>query len=475
MEVKSDKEKMLNKAIHKMAAKIKRNRVVLNNQREANGVLASKMKKSEEEKAGLLSQIEANNTKSAEMEQKQKEMKSKLEKFTQERSKIRGGVLKMKTSLTKKVEECQRLTHCMKEMRHMCQEIVSIRQTISNEKQNIEASKQLFEPFIKKIMERVSKVDSNAVATISKKYNNEMILRKKYFNVIQELKGNIRVYVRCRPPMKKETCMPQCLKMSNNENVNVADKERGVDYAFKFERVFGQKSQQEDIFEELGGTINSVLDGYNVCIFAYGQTGTGKTYTMEGTKENPGVNVRALQKIFHEKSVCKSKDFSIQITMCEIYCEKLFDLLSETKGAKVALKVKQNSKGESIVEGINKITINSYEELVKIFENGQRNRSTGVTNMNSHSSRSHLILSVYVNIFDKIVKETAHGKLHLIDLAGSERLAKSGAQGQMEKEAIKINSSLSALGAVISARAEKKGHIPYRNSVLTWLLKDSLE
>jgi len=219
--------------------------------------------------------------------------------------------------------------------------------------------------------------------------------------------------------------------------------------------------------------VTSVLDGYNVCIFAYGQTGSGKTYTMTGPDDNRGVNTRALEELFGQshKREAEISD-SISVSILEIYCEQIRDLLAEEVGVE-RLEVRQGERG-NYVPNLTTVPVSEIGQVLELLALADRNRSTAATNMNEHSSRSHLMLSITIKSVNRITGQMSYGKLHLVDLAGSERISKSGATGQALKEAQAINKSLSALGDVIMSRAQKSAHVPYRNSTLTHLLQDSL-
>lgn len=231
------------------------------------------------------------------------------------------------------------------------------------------------------------------------------------------------------------------------------------------------------MFKEVEGLITSAIDGYNVCIFAYGQTGSGKTFTMEGIDSNRGVNYRSLETLFNlRKEKRDILDVSISVAMLEIYNEEIRDMLVDRSNAAAGfpkLSAKEGPNG-MYVPDLTIYDVEELEDVLEILNLGAKNRTTFATNMNEHSSRSHAMLSVYIKSFNKIMNTTSYGKLHLIDLAGSERVSRSGATGDRLKEAAAINKSLSALGDVIQARAEKKGHVPFRNSTLTYLLSDSL-
>jgi kinesin family member C2/C3 len=312
--------------------------------------------------------------------------------------------------------------------------------------------------------------------------------RKRLHNVIQELKGNIRVYLRCRPPSQKELGQfgqdAQCVSfpLSSVDVDGASDggsmvrvvNEKGRDKTWEFDQVFDWNSTQEGVYKEVSELVTSMMDGYNVCIFAYGQTGSGKTFTMAGPPDNCGVNTRALEELF-TKSRKRQADYVdvITVSVLEVYNEDIRDLLTESNGEK--LEVRQSSDGSgNCVPGLTIVRVNSLQDVVQLLGIADKFRTSASTNMNEHSSRSHMMLTVYVQSENRSTGAVSRGKLNLVDLAGSERLNKSGATGTALKEAQNINKSLSALGDVIAARAAKQGHIPFRNSTLTYLLQDSL-
>jgi len=241
---------------------------------------------------------------------------------------------------------------------------------------------------------------------------------------------------------------------------------------FEFDKAFSPKCTQQEVFEEVKPLATSVLDGFNVCIFAYGQTGSGKTFTMTGNKENPGLNVRVLTELFRIRDERRlDTDISISLTITEIYNDTIKDLFV-TKQKK--LDVKQNPDGSNTVPGLTEIAVHSVDEVLKAMADASGNRTVMATDMNEESSRSHSIVQVKTICKSKKDRREYVGKINLIDLAGSENVNKSGVSGQGMKEAQNINKSLSALGDVIQALVAKTPHVPYRNSKLTMMLKDSL-
>lgn len=317
------------------------------------------------------------------------------------------------------------------------------------------------------------KAKDDEIVTLVGKYRKEMTERKKLHNMIQELKGNIRVFMRCRPPTTKEIEQfgndAQCVTCGDGE-VKVFN-EKNREKIWEFDETFGTDSTQEQVYSEVSALVTSVMDGYNVCIFAYGQTGSGKTHTMSGPESDRGVNTRALGELFDKCRARRGewKD-TITVSLLEVYNEEIRDLLTETSEK---LDVRQGEFG-NYVPGLTQVPVENLQNVFDLLAVADRNRSSATTNMNEHSSRSHMMLTCVIVSENPKAGITTRGRLNLVDLAGSERINKSGATGQALKEAQNINKSLSALGDVIAARASGQAHIPFRNSTLTYLLQDSL-
>ncbi|XP_021866884.1 kinesin-like protein KIN-14Q isoform X2 [Spinacia oleracea] len=305
--------------------------------------------------------------------------------------------------------------------------------------------------------------------------------RKELYNKVLELKGNIRVFCRCRPLNLEEiaTGDKAAIDFESARDGELTIRSNGFPRkTFKFDAVFGPQADQADVFEDTAPFATSVLDGYNVCIFAYGQTGTGKTFTMEGTKDDRGVNYRTLSELFHIMSERqKIFRYEICVSVLEVYNEQIRDLLASGTQPTVAskrLEIRQASEGVLHVPGLIEAHVSNISEAWDVLQTGSNARAVGSTNANEHSSRSHCIHCVMVKGENLLNGEFTRSKLWLVDLAGSERIAKTEAQGERLKEAQNINRSLSALGDVISALANKSAYIPFRNSKLTHLLQDSL-
>ncbi|KAF9587234.1 hypothetical protein IFM89_039542 [Coptis chinensis] len=307
-------------------------------------------------------------------------------------------------------------------------------------------------------------------------YKEEQILRKRYFNTIEDMKGKIRVFCRLRPLNEKEIADRQ-------KNVLRSIDEFTIEHLWKddkirqhlYDHVFDDDASQEDVFGDTKYLVQSAVDGYNVCIFAYGQTGSGKTFTIYGSESNPGLTPRATAELFNILKRDSNKySFSLKAYMVELYQDTLVDLLLPKNVKRMKLDIKKDPKGMVSVENATVVPISTFEELRNIILRGSEQRHTSGTQMNDESSRSHLILSVIIQSTNLQTQSVARGKLSFVDLAGSERVKKSGSAGNQLKEAQSINKSLSALGDVISALSSDSQYIPYRNHKLTMLMSDSL-
>uniref|UniRef100_A0A4W4DZP2 Kinesin-like protein n=1 Tax=Electrophorus electricus TaxID=8005 RepID=A0A4W4DZP2_ELEEL len=296
----------------------------------------------------------------------------------------------------------------------------------------------------------------------------------------------VKVVVRCRPMSRKE-------EASGHESVVQVDVKVGqvalrnpkagpgeLVKTFTFDAVYDAGSKQSDVYDEtVRPLVDSVLRGFNGTIFAYGQTGTGKTYTMQGQwadAERRGIMPSSFEHIFTNISRSKNQQYLVRASYLEIYQEEIRDLLAKEHGR--SLELKESPETGVYVSELSSFVTKSVAEIEHVMNAGDRARSVGATNMNERSSRSHAIFTVTVECGQPGPDGRTHirvGKLNLVDLAGSERQAKTGARGERLKEAAKINLSLSALGNVISALVDgRSSHVPYRDSKLTRLLQDSL-
>ena len=296
----------------------------------------------------------------------------------------------------------------------------------------------------------------------------------------------VKVAVRCRPLSPVEIQDQRQMIISvNPSRGEIVVKNPKADSSeppktFTFDLVYDWNSKQETIYNETAYPIvESVLEGYNGTIFAYGQTGTGKTHTMEGVAEKPdlrGIIPRAFEHVFKSIQSTTGKQFLIRCSFLELYNEEIRDLLARNPKNKLELREKPDSG--VYVKDLSSFHIQNAEEMAVKLSDGRKSRAVGATNMNRDSSRSHSIFTIIVECSEYGKDGQNHirmGKLNLVDLAGSERQSKTHAEGDRFKEAVNINQSLSTLGNVISALVDpKSSHIPYRDSKLTRLLQDSL-
>ncbi|KAI5326569.1 PREDICTED: kinesin [Prunus dulcis] len=304
--------------------------------------------------------------------------------------------------------------------------------------------------------------------------------RREALNKIIDIKGSIRVFCRVRPFLLMDKRRIREPISAGSEKIVV--KSAGTRKGFDFDKVFPQETSQEDVFAEVKPILRSALDGHNVCIFAHGQTGTGKTFTMDGTSEQPGIIPRALKELFCQASLDSSSYITFSMSMLEVYMGSLRDLLSPKPACRpheavtrCNLNIQTDPKGLVEIEGLTEVQIVDFAKARWWYNRGRRVRSTSWTNVNEASSRSHCLTRITMfRHGDASEAKREVGKLWMVDLGGSERLLKTGATGLTLDEGRAINLSLSALGDVIAALRRKRGHVPYRNSKLTQILKDSL-
>ncbi|KAI0219309.1 hypothetical protein LSAT2_029120 [Lamellibrachia satsuma] len=316
---------------------------------------------------------------------------------------------------------------------------------------------------------------------------------------------NVRVAVRIRPLLPKEKLAGEqvCMRIIPNTNQLVLGKDR----AFTFDYVVSSKTSQQETYERcVEPLVRSCFDGYNATVFAYGQTGSGKTFTIGGgniasqTEEEFGIIPRAVKQIFDTIQMNPSRDYLVKISYVEIYKEELRDLL-DLETSNRDLHVREDEHGNTLITGAMEVECQTMEEVMSYLEQGSGYRHTGSTQMNEYSSRSHAVFTFFIEqkwsdsdnndavererrasdsseiLEDGEIVHYMCAKFHFVDLAGSERAHKTGNVGDRFKESVYINGGLLALGNVISALGDikrKATHIPYRDSKITRLLKDSL-
>jgi kinesin family protein C2/C3 len=391
------------------------------------------------------------------------------------------------------------------------------------------------------------KLVAEELRSIEKKYNAQREYNAQLLSKMLHLQGNIQVYCRVRPMTISEMQRgyKEVVESLSETEVGCFDSRTNKWKSFAYDRVWGPDQSQQSVFQDVEPLALSVVDGFNACIFAYGQTGafrscpgscpllrfrrpvlllfltfslqfafsmqtgSGKTYTMEGVPDQNqyGISYRTIQKIFHllnlraqqqraaemfvgsdgsEQPDQVAFNFSMEIGMLEIYNDEVYDLLtaqgssmaekkmqSMLAGGKASLDIRRSKEGRIEVPSLTKEKVSSIQEVMALLKRGNSNRATAATDMNEHSSRSHMVL--IVDVMSGLGESYSNrGSLFLVDLAGCERVRKSHVEGDQLKEAGFINKSLSALGNVMEALDRKASHVPYRDSKLTYLLQDAL-
>ncbi|KAG7199240.1 hypothetical protein KM043_018109 [Ampulex compressa] len=318
-------------------------------------------------------------------------------------------------------------------------------------------------------------------------------------------KSNLTVGIRIRPLNSKETDDPKITSVVSVNGQNIIVEGESIHHTFTYDHCFSSYldpthsdyASQESIFKTMVlPLVHDAFEGYNVCLLAYGQTGSGKSYSMMGQDlsqtgvmsldEGSGVIPRFCQEIFARVSKNVETTTTVEISYFEIYNEKIHDLLAAvTSGSKRApLKVREHPIFGPYIVDLSQHCVQNYKDLQTWLKVGNSQRATAATGMNEKSSRSHCIFSIVITQTksegqqkSNILDASRRSKINLVDLAGSERLSQTCASGDRLKEGVSINKSLLTLGKVIASLAEntsnrRRGFVPYRESVLTWLLKE---
>jgi kinesin family protein C1 len=347
-----------------------------------------------------------------------------------------------------------------------------------------QAQSQAFNDLHKRMQDAI-----DAAERAHEKLRQEETLRRKLFNQVQELKGNIRVMCRVRPAHATETD-PASITFPDNDTdskevsiqgpskTSATGKDITSAYSYSFDRVFGPAAQNGEVFEEISQLVQSALDGYNVCIFCYGQTGSGKTHTMSSLD---GMIPRATAQIYAEAQRLEEKGwrYTMQGSFIEVYNETYNDLLGRSEDIdKKKVEVRHDqAKKQTYLENAVSVALDGPDRVDEILDTASKNRTVAATKANMRSSRSHSVFILKLIGTNEVTGEKSEGTLNLVDLAGSERLEHSKAEGARLKETQNINKSLSCLGDVINALGSSKenAHIPYRNSKVRTHLDDQLK
>ncbi|ROV88638.1 hypothetical protein VMCG_10310 [Cytospora schulzeri] len=373
------------------------------------------------------------------------------------------------------------------------EELISTNTTLESTVRSLQAQVHFLESDSKQQSDSFAEMEAKmqealvAAEEARQKLIKEETERRALFNKYQELKGNIRVMCRVRPVLdssegtEAELDFPDektsaQIQVKGPEEKNSLGKVSTKAYPFEFDRVFTPQVHNEEIFGEISQLVQSALDGYNVCIFCYGQTGSGKTYTMSSPD---GMIPRATKMIYETVHQLKEKSwtYTMEGSFVEVYNEELHDLLTSAKEAegKKKLEVRHDEvRRTTTVLNCKSVILESVDTVEVMLNQAQNNRSVAATKANERSSRSHSVFILKLIGENSATGERCEGTLNLVDLAGSERLKHSGAEGDRMRETQNINKSLTCLGNVIDALGRGNGHVPYRDSQLTWLLRNSL-
>lgn len=346
-------------------------------------------------------------------------------------------------------------------------ELTQMREGLKEKKQYISDTKT-------KISDTGNQIDSLELEIIKL---NELLMalelkRRTLHNELQELKGNIRVFCRVRPQDGIQfNYNVRSAFEEGSEVLAITDGVKNMEYPF--DRVFMPDAQNLEIFDEIWQLVQLLMDGYNVCVFAYGQTGLGKTYTMSHGSD--GMIPLSIQRIFQHMDEISPQGWQYKISgqVLEIYNDNIIDLLVKNDTAKHDIK-HDDVNGVTTVTNLTTMPIALEAEARKLIQLSNRHRLVGLTKMNERSLRSHLVFMLHLDGENSKTGERLRGTLNLVDLAGSERLNQSQARGERLKETQAINKLLLSLGQVIGALHRPGGHVPYRNCKLTYLLKNSL-
>ncbi|KAL7539620.1 hypothetical protein ACHAXR_011716, partial [Thalassiosira sp. AJA248-18] len=414
-----------------------------------------------------------------------------MERTLTEQVRLKDGETKAKVA---EIEKCKETITALEANKLSLQEALSEQKTMLDASQEEEIGRLRGEVanLESKLKSEVDKLQSAGIVSEARVWELEEIIRKgqaerkRMHNMIQELRGNVRVFARIRP------FLPNDGKQSNEDKKPSVSHEGDLAvtvtkpsdpsqrHRFSFDRVFAPSAGQEALFDEVSEFVQSALDGYNVCLFSYGQTGSGKTHTMQGagTGVMRGLIPRSIEQIGSHKTQLEKDgwSFAMEISFLEIYNESLRDLLRENTKVELKHEIKVGSDGRRTVTNltVKPIDPNDRASVEEVLSLAAKRRSTASTDMNATSSRSHSVFTLNLTAKHEEKNQAVRGTLNLVDLAGSERLDRSNAIGQQAKEAMAINKSLSSLADVFTAIGQKQNHIPFRNSRLTYLLQPAL-
>ncbi|EDO16262.1 hypothetical protein Kpol_505p39 [Vanderwaltozyma polyspora DSM 70294] len=437
--------------------------------------------KFEQEKSSWLKELDSNISSNEELKKKYNDEVTNLTNDLNDNlnPKLNSQISKLE-SLKCKLDELKSI------MNEKKKHVSDIELNLINKRQDIKNANE------KKLeLEKYIETTENELIQIGEILIKEETMRRSLHNDLQELRGNIRVFCRIRPPLKSvEDINTNHIKVQpfndnhGNQSMEIVKDHRCIQ-KFQFDRIFDQHEVNKDVFDEIGQLVQSSLDGYNVCIFAYGQTGSGKTFTM--LNPNDGMIPATIDHIFDWTDSLKERgwEYEVSCQFVEIYNENIIDLLREETSAELD-EITNNGRHDIRHDSDKRITtitniktsiLKSKDSVDFLIKKATKLRATATTAANERSSRSHSIFIIHLRGSNNITGESSYGILNLVDLAGSERLNSSQVEGARLRETQNINKSLSCLGDVIHALGSSdasKRHIPFRNSKLTYLLQYSL-
>ena len=335
-------------------------------------------------------------------------------------------------------------------------------------------------------IKKIKKLSMNRISNLNPKENikNNSIINNIDSNTnIDNKKSSITVAIRVRPlnQTELEVSSVEAIKIVNSYSLIVTSDPNAVnkktnlikEHQFFFDYVFGQTSTQEEVYQNTTqNLLPGIIDGYNATVFAYGATGSGKTYTMLGTIQKEGIMTRSINELFKLLNSQKNKEFKIEVSYIEIYNEIIRDLLADGN----MIDIHEDPNIGIMLQGVKEIEVENNDNFYDILALGNRKRTTGSTNNNETSSRSHAVLRINLYSQERISNNIISGRFNMVDLAGSEKASINTNNNNTvrQNEGKNINKSLLALGECINALAKKNQFIPWRNSKLTRILKDSL-
>lgn len=430
------------------------------------------------EQALLSSRLEEAQQKRKETEMHLIEAQNQCDSLIADKSALASKIELLKSQLTAEKRKNEQLGEEIQKVECSRDELISVSSQLRKDFEKEKSSN----------LELCSKLEltETKVKSLTEEVLELQELRRQMHNQILDLKGNIRVFCRVRPPLETESGRAiasfnfsdeASLEIKSSQDPGSAkSSQKTKSDSFTFDKVFSPNNSQDDIYLELSQLVQSALDGYNVCVFAYGQTGSGKTYTMEGgdTQETQGMIPRAIQTIFSaiDKQKQMGWQFSVKCSFLEIYNEVIRDLLNPKSN--LPYEIKMVGSDDVMVTNLKVEEVQSAEGLMDLLSKAQKSRFVAATVMNHQSSRSHSIAQIRVESSHAGRNIQCQGTLNLIDLAGSERYNSDNLTDR-KKETCNINKSLACLTLVIMHLVEKSGHVPFRDSKLTHLLMPSLK